>query len=306
MSRWFRHYSGMMRDEKLVAVAVKAKQPVERVLWVWGAILESAAEINDNGKYEVDAGEIAYFLRANGDDIAAILDGLSSAERVASGVVVKWSNRQFSSDVSASRQAAYRERQKQKNGNGGGDVQPFHSDGGKLSLKSGVTAGDGGVTSRDDEVTSYTLDTDTDKKKDKAKALSKKGTRLPNDWNPSEADLTAANDTIGYFRVAAELEKFRDYWASVPGAKGVKLDWDATWRNWVRSAAERKGHSPPKRQTYTDAANEIIEEMREHERAKSQGIERDVQLFPGVSGRPETAVEYLPAPVVRIVGRGGD
>jgi hypothetical protein len=77
------------------------------------------------------------------------------------------------------------------------------------------------------------------------------------------------------------------------------------WRGFDAAWMERS-HSPPKRQTYTDAANEIIEEMREHERAKSQGIERDVQLFPSGDGRFETAVEYLPAPAVRIVGRGGD
>jgi hypothetical protein len=29
--------------------------------------------------------------------------------------------------------------------------------------------------------------------------------------------------------------QFRDYWVSVPGQKGVKLDWKATWRNWVRN-----------------------------------------------------------------------
>jgi hypothetical protein len=305
MGRWFRHYAGMMRDEKLVAVAVKAKQPVERVLWVWGAILESAAEINDNGKYEVDAGEIAYFLRTDTDDIAAILDGLSSAERVASGVVVKWSNRQFSSDVSASRQAAYRERQKQKNGNGGGDVQPFNPDGGKLSLESGVTAGDGGVTSRDDEVTSYTLETDTDKKKDKAKALSKKGVRLPEQWMPAEADWFDAISLLGSGPVAVELLKFRDYWKAAPGAKGVKLDWDATWRNWVRSAAERKGHSPPRRQTTVEAANELIEEMRDA-RTKNPSPFGDVQYVSAASGGRQIEAEYLPPPVVRIVGRGGD
>jgi len=29
-------------------------------------------------------------------------------------------------------------------------------------------------------------------------------------------------------------EQFRDYWISQPGQKGVKTDWTATWRNWVR------------------------------------------------------------------------
>ncbi len=30
-----------------------------------------------------------------------------------------------------------------------------------------------------------------------------------------------------------------DYWRSQPGQKGVKVDWRATWRNWMRTAMER-------------------------------------------------------------------
>ena len=33
-------------------------------------------------------------------------------------------------------------------------------------------------------------------------------------------------------------EEFVDYWRSVPGAKGTKLDWPATWRGWVRRKAD--------------------------------------------------------------------
>ena len=33
--------------------------------------------------------------------------------------------------------------------------------------------------------------------------------------------------------------KFRDYWRSASGANARKLDWDATWRNWCRSEADR-------------------------------------------------------------------
>ena len=33
----------------------------------------------------------------------------------------------------------------------------------------------------------------------------------------------------------AALAEFRDYWRGVAGKAGVKLDWEATWRNWVRS-----------------------------------------------------------------------
>ena len=37
-------------------------------------------------------------------------------------------------------------------------------------------------------------------------------------------------------------KRFRDYWIAVPGAKGRKVDWLATWRNWVRreSAAKKQ------------------------------------------------------------------
>ncbi len=112
MSRWFRHYAGMMRDEKLVRVAIKSKQPVERVLWIWGAILESAAEIDDNGRYDLDAAEVAYFLRTDENDVGAILAAFADAGRLAENVVVNWGDRQFSSDRSKDRQAAYRERKR--------------------------------------------------------------------------------------------------------------------------------------------------------------------------------------------------
>ena len=40
-------------------------------------------------------------------------------------------------------------------------------------------------------------------------------------------ELTAA-------KVHSIYEQFYDYWKAQPGSKGIKLDWFATWRNWVR------------------------------------------------------------------------
>lgn len=128
MSRWFRHYAGMCRDEKLVSVAIKSKQPVERVVWVWGVILESAAEVNEDGRYELDAAEAAYFLRADQADMDAILSALEDAGRVAESVVVKWGNRQFSSDKSAARVAAHRERKRSERGRGNGKGDSCNND----------------------------------------------------------------------------------------------------------------------------------------------------------------------------------
>lgn len=62
---------------------------------------------------------------------------------------------------------------------------------------------------------------------------SSRGTRLPENWNPRPED--GLNEI--------ELEKFRDYWRSVAGQKGVKRDWDATWRNWLRNSKIWNGSS---------------------------------------------------------------
>ena len=38
----------------------------------------------------------------------------------------------------------------------------------------------------------------------------------------------------------ATASTFRDYWAAIPGAKGRKTDWPATWRNWCRRDADNR------------------------------------------------------------------
>ena len=82
-----------------------------------------------------------------------------------------------------------------------------------------------------------------------------RGTRLPTDWSP-DADLTAwAKAERPDVDLITELAKFRDHWKSAPGAKGVKLDWDATFRNWIRSARDgppaRAAGKPPIAQNFS-------------------------------------------------------
>ena len=64
-----------------------------------------------------------------------------------------------------------------------------------------------------------------------------KGTRVPDDFKPSDA-------TVQRFRAEGwdpleHVEEFVDFWRAVPGAKGVKLDWDATFRNRMRELIAR-------------------------------------------------------------------
>lgn len=121
MSRWFRHYAGMMRDDKLVRASLRCKQSIERVVWVYGAVLESAAEHDEEGRYEVDVAEIAYFLRCKPAAIEAVLAALQELGRIDGERVTAWSKRQFKSDRSNDRVATHRANRKQS-GNVTGNV----------------------------------------------------------------------------------------------------------------------------------------------------------------------------------------
>lgn len=229
MSRWFRHYAGMMRDEKLVTVAIRSKQSVERVVWVWGAILESAAEIDDAGRFEVDAAEVAYFLRADETDILNVMDALEQSGRIAASCVVKWGDRQYQSDKSVERQARYRERQRAKKSNNNEVLE---------ACDVTVTSRDGVVTPQETDTETETDNTSSLRSEVKARAPAKtRGSRLPDDFNP---DLEfAMSEGLTAFQAEREAAQFRDYWMQQAGQKGVKLDWPATWRTWVRNTIKR-------------------------------------------------------------------
>lgn len=62
------------------------------------------------------------------------------------------------------------------------------------------------------------------------------GSRLPNDWQP---DADFARSEIPDIDVDREADKFRDWYRAQAGTKGVKLDWTATWRTWIRNAKDR-------------------------------------------------------------------
>lgn len=62
-----------------------------------------------------------------------------------------------------------------------------------------------------------------------------RGTRLPADWQPSEADRQYAIDRG--VNPDELRDEFVDYWTGVPGQRGFKLNWPGTWRNRVRDVA---------------------------------------------------------------------
>jgi hypothetical protein len=60
-----------------------------------------------------------------------------------------------------------------------------------------------------------------------------RGARLSLDGLPKEWEEFAKTEKPN-IDPCKTFEVFKDHWAAQPGQKGVKLDWFATWRNWVR------------------------------------------------------------------------
>jgi len=108
---------------------------------------------------------------------------------------------------------------------------------------------------------------------------SAKGQRLAPEWQlPRAWGEWAVEQGLEAAVVRQEAEVFHDYWIAQAGSKGIKADWQATWRNWIR----RKATSPnnktfaEKTQDYKDRQAEKFYEplmnMTEDER-KAWGLQ---------------------------------
>ena len=98
--------------------------------------------------------------------------------------------------------------------------------------------------------------------------------RLPSDWLPTVEMFTWARKERRDVDPDLEAAKFRDYWTAKSGKDASKLDWFATWRNWIRSAPASKiptkpaAHSPMER----DPAPKLTAEQREANKARLAGM----------------------------------
>ena len=82
------------------------------------------------------------------------------------------------------------------------------------------------------------VDVDVDVKELKSKSLvSRKrstGTRIPENFVPTEQHYLLGKE-LGII-VDMEFQKFRDYYLGISGSRGVRLDWNAAFRSWMRNS----------------------------------------------------------------------
>lgn len=72
----------------------------------------------------------------------------------------------------------------------------------------------------------------------------KRGKRIPDDFRVTPDMVDWARERCPHVDGRVETEKFINYWRAKSGRDATKLDWVATWRNWMLNAAERAPRAP--------------------------------------------------------------
>lgn len=123
------------------------------------------------------------------------------------------------------------------------------------------------------------------------RAASSRGSRIPDDFEPDLQEAVQLG--LSHQQARKEADAFRDYWRAVPGNRGVKSDWSATWRNWCRKTSERFPSSQAsQRRNFIDAAIDMTRgHDNEFEDPFSAG--RNAQRIPAVQQQSRPVIADL-------------
>jgi hypothetical protein len=84
------------------------------------------------------------------------------------------------------------------------------------------------------------------------------GTRIPDDFTVTPEMVAWAHEHAPHVDGRAETARFVDYWRAKAGKDGLKRDWPATWRNWMRTAEERSATRRPTNGHHRPTADDKI------------------------------------------------
>jgi hypothetical protein len=107
----------------------------------------------------------------------------------------------------------------------------------------------------------------------------KRASRLSTEWVlPVKWGRWAVDQGYSEATVRLESDKFRDFWCSKSGKDATKVDWEATWRNWMRNSGSSRARTtgPPTAKPKSEFMQHQDDVQRELDRAR--GIYRDDQF----------------------------
>jgi hypothetical protein len=99
-------------------------------------------------------------------------------------------------------------------------------------------------------------ETETETERETKKEKKTLGKRLASDSCLTKEWEEFCQQTRPELHPTKTFEQFKDYWIAQAGQKGVKLDWFATWRNWVRNTNAPKANPADKVRLTVAPSNE--------------------------------------------------
>lgn len=232
---WFRMYVDFLNDPKLISLAFEDQRHFIGVL-----ALKSDGALDSACDPDLLDRIVAQRLWIDHAIIRDVKKRLVAAGLIdAAWQPLAWDRRQFKSDSSKDRVARFRAKKKDSASAGNGDETLLKRPSNAVDTDTDTEAD----TDKEETVKELVVVGGGHAADDAAPAAppepskSKTATRLPDDWVLQKAwgdwalserpDMTPED-------VRREADCFADYWRAKGGADARKVDWQATWRNWIR------------------------------------------------------------------------
>lgn len=287
---WLCWHVGTVTDPKFRLIAKRTKTQPGVVVAIWAYLLELAGGGKERGSIASFDGEIAEeALGFDAELIRDVLQEFQSRGLVDGEQISKWKDRQ--NVTNAERAREWREQRKaQREQNEQNDVREH--------TRSFANATD---------IQTDKTDIQTKKEEEAAPptaAPRPKACRLPDDWIPQPEDFPAE-------QIARELPKFRDFWKAKSGKDAAKLDWQATWRNWLRRSNDFKPtHNRAGTGATASSAGPVISDHAAQWRARLQVYKPGGFWSSSWGNRPEIGNKDIPLDVLMawrgMVGQKGE
>lgn len=221
---WFRWHHGSVTDPKFQLVARKAGASLPDVLAVWAYLLERASSAEFRGCFgEIDCEAVDCLFGFDDGVTDSVMGQMVARQLIADQCVIAWDKRQPKREDETANDRKRRQREREH------EAQI-------AEMSRAVTQGHADVThghARGEESREEQIQDPPPASLSVPPAKAPRASRrCPEDFTPSP-DLVAEVAAPGV-NVARELAKFRDH-----TFKTARSDWPATFRNWLRDAADR-------------------------------------------------------------------
>jgi len=223
---WFRLWHDFFDDPKLRRLTKAQKFDVL-------AMLRLASGNTMRGQIDLCDEDIADHLQITDEEFAILVEFLVRKEIAARNEAgrlyfIHWMKRQPKTDNVAARVAESRAKKK--------DEDPCN-----------VTSGESNVTVTNSVTTRTEQNREEQNRNTITRPSASRGTRLEKPFELPDEWKEFAERERPHLDAIIEGQKFADYWHSTPGTKGLKSDWYAVWRNYVRSDLYGRGQIASKR-----------------------------------------------------------